>query len=742
MKKYLVHSLILTWFWSICVFGANSALEIPDVCSLHSQNSPGAAVETSRDGLWSDPETWGGRLPESSDNVVVRHSVMLDEGVSSELKVFGKLHLSGNLDVYGSVIVCSGGTLSGEKGQLGFHVEDDTLFAGNTRPGPVAEYPDFHPDDTGLWVTSGATLDLTGPEITPWLNAVSLNGRFRKHDYGISRSVAFRDGKAKLANEPFGWQEGDQLLLVAENGEHSLATLTRIDGADIRYDSALKLTGHVLRIEDRSVYPKIANLSRRLKIVSVDVRENDTNHRAHTVYLSGSYVNIRSVEFRNLGPRGKLGRYPVHWHHAAETQDVLDGSSIWQSVDDGSNRFVTMHMVSGATVSNNVGFRSQGHGFFMEELKEFGNVVAGNLSVDVRYGEELSNIDESISKRTHHFWLRESNEISGNIAAGNNWDGPANKWPAVEGFVLLPSSESDSNPVVTDFECLGCGAVGMWTAVPETEFVNPVSAYATVAAFKSYEPAKIQNPLFLINGTATPWRSQVYLNYGTETLVSGGVLAGAFGIHAHYNAIFSVDGTAAYGDIFIAPTYWDVAANVENARIYSNTPVEGTYPTIKKASPGIIRFSNSCFGSKCNRTNPAVVDVALTRHTFAHLFDTKQDKDSSQAVEIVEPLRDSGFIRIPKELRAGYWSIIPAGSDHEPVIRYLNQRESMWRDMLGQYKGYLHGFPPGVYEVKLYGSRDPESFIASSVATVREGEVVELCAGQQPCQEESNFIAN
>ena len=742
MKKFELRVAVLFSVTCSFMLAAEGALGQDDLCALHIGNLQTSSIETRQDGFWSDPNTWGGQIPGSSDNVIINHSVELDEGLSRELLIYGVLKLRGKLDAHGSIIVCEGGTVAGNEGLLNFHVEDDSRFAGNTRPGPVAGYPDFHPDDIGLWVTDGGTLDLNGPRVTSWLDAVSLNGRFRNHQYEVSSSVAFKSDRARLSSEPEGWQEGDQLLLVTEKGEYSLASLVSINGVDIKYDAETKLTGNVLRIEDHHVYPKIANLSRRIQIVGAGVQEGDTNHRAHTAYLKGARVNLRSVELRNLGPRGKLGRYPVHWHHAADTQDILDGSSIWQSVDDGSNRFVTMHMVSGATISNNVGFRSQGHGFFMEELKEFGNSVVGNLSVDVRYGEELSNVDESISFRTHHFWLRESNYISGNVAAGNNWDGPVNKWPAIEGLVILPSSEPDPKPIVTDFECLGCGAVGMWTAVPDAVFENPVSAYATVAAYKSYKRAEIVDPVFVINGTNTPWKSQVYLNYGNETHISGGILAGYFGIHAHYNAIFSIDGTAAFGDIFIAPTYWDLAARIDNARIYSKTPVAGTYPTIKKSSPGIIQFSNTCFGSRCNKSKPNTKDVALTRHKYSHFFDTKQDPVSKQAAIIVDTLPESGFIRIPPELRARYWSIIPVGSNEEPEIMFLAQRESIWKETLNRYKGYLHGFPPGDYEIRLYGSKDPDTLIAMDLVTVRKGSVTEVCATLPSCSENYALLSN
>ena len=704
-----------------------------DICAIYNKNVQMPRITTVADGAWSDPNVWGGTIPGATENVIINHSVTLNQAQAGEVQVSGSLHIDGELDLSSSLIVCKGGLLTGSEGAINFHVENDRDFTSNATPGPVAESRGFHPEDNGLWVVGGGTVQLDGPEVTSWLDVLSKDNVFNPLKYGVQSSVAFANGSASLSEPPVGWQAGDQLLLVTEKGEHALAELLSVNGEDITYQALNDLVGNVLRVEDKFVYPKIANLSRRFQIVSSKVSAGDVNHRAHTAYLRGAHVSINYVEFRNLGPRGKLGRYPVHWHHAHQSMGGLHGSSIWQSVDDGGNRFVVPHIVNGITVSDNVGFRSQGHGYFMEEVMEFNNVITGNLSVDVRHGEELSNVDESISFRTHHFWLRESNKISGNVAAGNNWVGADNKWPRIEGLVLLRSSEPDTAPAVTDFECLGCGAVGMWTAVPDTLFENPVSAYATVAGYKGWEEGELLNPTFLLNGTATPWKSQVYANYGKGTLISGGVLAGFYGIHAHYSTFFAIDGTSVYGDLFILPTYWELAARIDNAKIFSDRTIEGTYPKIKKPSPGLVQFTNTCFRTDCNGPNPTFSDVAVTRHKFADFFDTKQDPDNKQASLIIEPIVDSGFIRLPAGLGAKAWSIVPKGSTKEPEIFYYSQNESIWRDTLGLYKGYMHGFPPGEYDIKLYVNKKPETYITSGTATVYPGLISEICLAGSSC---------
>jgi hypothetical protein len=208
----------------------------------------------------------------------------------------------------------------------------------------------------------------------------------------VSQAVAFDSGQAVLSAAPIGWRAGDTLLLVNEQGQNTLANLISVQGQSIVYSqrkaspSDADFVAHALYAgsqPEMTVYPKIANLSRRLQIVSADVVEGDTHHRAHTLIMEDGVATIRNVELRDLGPREKLGRYPVHFHHGGRTNDVLEGSSIWQDVTEPGNRFVAIHDVQGVRVANNVAFRARGHGFFMESGPEFDNQVIGNLSVEV-----------------------------------------------------------------------------------------------------------------------------------------------------------------------------------------------------------------------------------------------------------------------------------------------------------------------------------------------------------------------
>jgi len=725
-----------------------------DICAAYSALDGGTWVESIQDGDWNDPRTWGGEVPDHNSRVTILHQVSATEGEASMIQIRGDLHLAGALHAYGSVMVCLDGRLQSQVGTLAFHVENDRTFAGNTRPGPVSQYPDFHPADTGLWVMPGGELDLVGEEVTSWVNAAALSdSRPRSLQKGVRRSIAFEAEEANLSSQPAGWQAGDQLLLVNERGESGLARLDQIDGTRISYNfnpGVEPIEGYVLHVdadtESRTINPKIANLSRRMRIIGADVVETDVNHRAHVAFMQGSRINVRGVEFRNLGPRGKLGRYPVHWHHNGDTDGSLVSSSIWQSVDDGGNRFVTMHMVSGALIENNVGYRSQGHGFFMEEVRETNNVLRGNLSVDVRHGEELPNVDEGLSDKTHHYWVRSGNVFEHNVAAGNRWDGrgKGNHMPDIEGLVVLPSNANDKVTVVSGFECLGCGGIGMWTAVPDTVFEGPVSSYAVVAAFRGYDTWNfdasrtiLQDPLFLLNGDnelfdqtrdgqdSVPWASQIYLNYGAVS-VRGGTLVGETGIHSHYNSRFSLDNTRIIANTSIDPTYWETAAVITNSVIDADVLFKRGYGSKRRASPGLIQFHDTCFRSRCN--DSGLDTLGYSSSYYARLFPgSGQTNSHSARIDIDEGLLRSGFIKPPEGVDARYWSITPVDSPSDGSgISPIREREAVWRQHLSDVGGFPDGFPPGEYRVDLYSEDDEGSLLGSETVMVRPGEVVEL----------------
>jgi hypothetical protein len=103
----------------------------------------------------------------------------------------------------------------------------------------------------------------------------------------------------------------------------------------------------------------------------------------HTVFRQGfKSVNIRGVEFFRMGQGGAKGHYPIHFHMARQvpSSTFIKDSSIHDSM----TRFATIHGTQGVTLQRNVGFRSIGHGFYLEDGTETDNLLWTNLGVFAR----------------------------------------------------------------------------------------------------------------------------------------------------------------------------------------------------------------------------------------------------------------------------------------------------------------------------------------------------------------------
>lgn len=104
----------------------------------------------------------------------------------------------------------------------------------------------------------------------------------------------------------------------------------------------------------------------------------------HALFRSGSTVRLMGVEFAMMGQPGnfgRVGRYPVHFHLMKEaTNSFITGCA----VSDSFNRWITVHGTFGLGLTNNVGYRSLGHGFYLEDGVEQANVFEGNCGILAR----------------------------------------------------------------------------------------------------------------------------------------------------------------------------------------------------------------------------------------------------------------------------------------------------------------------------------------------------------------------
>lgn len=104
----------------------------------------------------------------------------------------------------------------------------------------------------------------------------------------------------------------------------------------------------------------------------------------HTLFRLGSTVRLMGVEFSMMGQPGnfgRIGRYPVHFHLMKEATNSFISSC---SISDSFNRWITVHGTFGLGLTNNVGYRSFGHGFYIEDGVEQKNVFESNCGILAR----------------------------------------------------------------------------------------------------------------------------------------------------------------------------------------------------------------------------------------------------------------------------------------------------------------------------------------------------------------------
>ena len=100
----------------------------------------------------------------------------------------------------------------------------------------------------------------------------------------------------------------------------------------------------------------------------------------HTLARQGfKTFQVQGVEFFQMGQGGRIGHYPVHFHHARKPpKDTFVKDS---SVHDSMTRFMTLHATRDVSLERNVGFQSIGHGYYLEEGTEVNNQLFSNLGV-------------------------------------------------------------------------------------------------------------------------------------------------------------------------------------------------------------------------------------------------------------------------------------------------------------------------------------------------------------------------
>ncbi|MBI3408123.1 MAG: G8 domain-containing protein [Planctomycetes bacterium] len=441
------------------------------------QDNSTTLIRSAKNGPWSQADTWeGGQVPGEGARVQIRvgHSVLYDaraDAVIRSIHVAGTLSFAHDRDTILNVglIKIQAGDDASENGFDCDAAHLDDMDAALPRPALEVGRPD-RPIATGR--TASIRLHaITGTSKESWPAIVCCGGRMDFHGAPMSRTwiklgadANKGDATVTLAEEVSGWKSGDRVIVTATQGERGTEgtrrpgtgdvqvqteerTIKKIDGGRVVLDKPLAYT-HKGTGEFRGA---VANLSRNVVIESADPNKA----RGHTMYHRGSAGAISFAEFRYLGKEGVLGRYSIHFHLCGNTMrgSYVLGASIW----DSGNRWLTIHGTNYLVVRDCVGYRSVGHGFFLEDGTETHNVLDRNLAVQAFAGKPLPKqalpFDEN--NGAGFWWANSLNTFTRNVSCENDRYGFRFEATKTSAFKLhLPIVQPDGNREIIDIRTL------------------------------------------------------------------------------------------------------------------------------------------------------------------------------------------------------------------------------------------------------------------------------------------------
>ncbi len=399
-------------------------------------NPPPEVIRSARSGSWSASDTWeGGKVPPAGARVQVRqgHTVRYDcrtEQTIRSIHVAGVLTFAPDRDTrlnVGLIKIQPGDDASENGFDCDAHVPD--LAPGQPRPAlevgtPEQPIPADHTAVIRLVYCDGMDRE-SCPAIVCCGGRMDFHGAPLNHTWvKLGTTVKTGDKVVSLAEPVIGWRPGDRVILTATTRQNkrkktfkpSVRDSTQTEERLIKIVEGTRLTlDKPLQYDhqgDGDYRGEVANLSRNVVVESAD----PNGVRGHTMYHRRSAGSISYAEFRHLGKQGVLGRYSLHYHLVGDTMrgSSVIGASIW----DSGNRWLTIHGTSYLVVRDCVGYRSLGHGFFLEDGTEVFNVLDHNLAVQALTAKPLPNQALPFDKNdgAGFWWANSLNAFTRNTA--------------------------------------------------------------------------------------------------------------------------------------------------------------------------------------------------------------------------------------------------------------------------------------------------------------------------------------
>ncbi|MEX0715702.1 MAG: G8 domain-containing protein [Planctomycetaceae bacterium] len=421
---------------SAAIFAAVHSAAAHDGPHAHGEGKVEFSIRSVGNGNWSNAKTWKpARVPRAGDRVLIERGTRVVYDAASDdvirlLQVVGTLTFSRDRDTLLNVAVlkvqnsleCSESGFACDFAHVNEAGEPHAMPEGDMPVleigTPEAPIPAEHTARIRLHWLEGMSKD-DAPAIACCSARMDIHGAPLSRTWlKLGRNAEAGDETVTLAEEVTGWKVGDEVILTDSTQSYGSRrsgteerTITAIEGTTVTLDEPL-VYEHSGEGEFRS---EIANLSRNVVIESADPK----GVRGHTVYHWGSRGGISYARFAHLGKRGVLGRYPIHFHLV---DDTMRGSAVvGVSVVDSHNRWVTIHGTNYMVIRDCVGYKSLGHGYFMEDGTEVYNVLDRNLGVQATSSRPLPQqvLAWDPNDGAGFWWPNARNTLIRNVACEN-----------------------------------------------------------------------------------------------------------------------------------------------------------------------------------------------------------------------------------------------------------------------------------------------------------------------------------
>eukprot|EP00898_Chlorokybus_atmophyticus_P000171 jgi/Chlat1/1154/Chrsp112S01614 len=350
---------------------------------------------------WSDPRTWPSQVvPQLGDEVLIpcNTAVLLDVSppalsglwIKGQLKLLDGPSAPDEIDVVTNWVIVQGKLTIGTPTQQYSRKVTFTLT-----PAPGRQQKTFFYPAGNLVVIGHKAFYVLGGQI------------------GDDIAIAPSD---------FDFNEAEQFTIVdikriIPTSNHAIVTL---DGK-LRY----KHFGNRIVVpadnNNNSTYSfyedtQVGLLTRNIVIRGVEESGDYALEGGHLVVAYTSTPQyIEGVELISMGQQGNIGRYPMHMHQCGYHPDTyIRGNAVHHSFQRG----VVIHGTHDVDVRSNVLYNIQGHGYFLEDGVETGNVFTNNLAIYIVSVTKLIS-EEETDDEPSAFWMSNlDNTWTNNVAAG------------------------------------------------------------------------------------------------------------------------------------------------------------------------------------------------------------------------------------------------------------------------------------------------------------------------------------